>query len=73
MAQRIHKKESLFHLIYRFFFIVVGAGLAAISIELFLIPNNIIDGGIIGVSLILDYLVSDQIPFINFATLARYP
>jgi uncharacterized membrane-anchored protein YitT (DUF2179 family) len=69
MAQRIHKKESLIHLIYRFFFIIVGAGLAAISIELFLIPNNIIDGGIIGVSLILDYLISDKIPFLNFATL----
>ncbi|WP_421379886.1 YitT family protein [Bacillus salacetis] len=68
MAQRIHKKESVFHLIYRFFFIIVGAGLAAISIELFLIPNNIIDGGIIGVSLILDYLLSG-IPFVNFATL----
>jgi uncharacterized membrane-anchored protein YitT (DUF2179 family) len=68
MAQRIHKKESVFHLIYRFFFIIVGAGLAAMSIELFLIPNNIIDGGIIGVSLILDYLLSG-IPFVNFATL----
>jgi uncharacterized membrane-anchored protein YitT (DUF2179 family) len=69
MAHRIHKKESLIHLIYRFIFIIVGAGLAAMSIELFLIPNNIIDGGIIGVSLILDYLISDKIPFFNFATL----
>ncbi|WP_456274017.1 YitT family protein [Bacillus sp. AK031] len=69
MAQRIHKKESLIHLVYRFFFIIVGAGLAAMSIELFLIPNNIIDGGIIGISLILDYLISDKIPFLNFATL----
>ncbi|WP_409251384.1 YitT family protein [Bacillus sp. SCS-153A] len=68
MAHRIHKKESVFHLIYRFFFIIAGAGLAAISIELFLIPNNIIDGGVIGISLILDYLFS-EIPFINFATL----
>ncbi|TYS19485.1 YitT family protein [Rossellomorea vietnamensis] len=68
MAQRIHKKESVFHLIYRFFFIILGAGLAAISIELFLVPNNIIDGGVIGVSLILDYLLSG-IPFVNFATL----
>ncbi|EDL64452.1 YitT family protein [Bacillus sp. SG-1] len=68
MAQRIHKRESVFHLIYRFFFIIVGAGLAAMSIELFLIPNNIIDGGIIGISLILDYLFS-EIPFISFATL----
>jgi uncharacterized membrane-anchored protein YitT (DUF2179 family) len=51
-----HKKESIGHLIYRLIMIILGAGLAAVSIELFLIPNQIIDGGIIGVSLILDYL-----------------
>lgn len=27
-----------------------------VAIELFLMPNKIIDGGIIGISLILDYL-----------------
>ncbi|MCA1054856.1 YitT family protein [Rossellomorea aquimaris] len=69
MAQRVHKKESPLHFIYRLVFITIGAALAAISIELFLIPNNIIDGGIIGVSLILDYLVSDKIPLLNFSTL----
>ena len=36
--------------------ILIGAGSAAVSIELFLVPNNFIDGGIIGVSLILDHL-----------------
>lgn len=51
-----HKKESIGHLIYRLIMIIIGACLAAVSIELFLIPNQIIDGGIIGVSLILDYL-----------------
>lgn len=69
MTQRVHKKESPLHFIYRLFFITIGAGLAAVSIELFLVPNNIIDGGIIGVSLILNYLVSDSIPFLNFSTL----
>ncbi|MEI2665480.1 YitT family protein [Rossellomorea sp. LJF3] len=69
MTQRIHKKESPLHFIYRLFFITIGAGLAAVSIELFLVPNNIIDGGIIGISLIMDYLVSDSIPFLNFSTL----
>ncbi|WP_349407846.1 YitT family protein [Pseudalkalibacillus sp. SCS-8] len=59
-----HKKESLGHLIYRIIMIILGAALAAASIELFLIPNQIIDGGIIGVSLILDYLSP-----LNFAVL----
>jgi uncharacterized membrane-anchored protein YitT (DUF2179 family) len=69
MAQKQHKKESTVHLIYRLIMILIGALLAAASIELFLIPNNIIDGGIIGISLILDYITPDSIVFINFATL----
>lgn len=56
-----HKKESFRHLIGRFFLILLGATMAAVSIELFLVPNSIIDGGIIGISLILDYLT--LIPF----------
>lgn len=38
--------------------------MAAISIELFLVPNSIIDGGIIGISLILNYLTN-----VNFGIL----
>lgn len=45
----------------RFLFILIGASLAAAAIELFLVPNSIIDGGIIGVSLILNYLTG--VPF----------
>ncbi len=69
MPKRVHKKESPLHFIYRLFFIIIGAGLAAISIELFLVPNNIIDGGIIGISLIMNFLFSHQVPFLNFSTL----
>ncbi|WLR43964.1 YitT family protein [Bacillus carboniphilus] len=66
---RQHKKESTGHYIYRLIMIMIGATLAAISIEMFLIPNNIIDGGIIGVSLIVDYIAPDQWFFVNFGTL----
>lgn len=69
MKQKQHKKESLKHLIYRLIMIVIGAGLAAVSIELFLVPNHMIDGGIIGISLILDHLLADRVPFLNFASL----
>jgi uncharacterized membrane-anchored protein YitT (DUF2179 family) len=47
----------------------LGASLAAFSIEQLLIPNRIIDGGVIGNSLILDYLIPDDWSFLNFATL----
>lgn len=58
---KTHKKESLKHLLLRLFLILIGATLAAVSLELFLIPNAIIDGGIIGISLILNYITG--IPF----------
>ena len=55
MEQKQHRKESVIHLIYRLVMIIFGAA-CAVAIELFLMPNKIIDGGIIGISLILDYL-----------------
>lgn len=58
---KIHKKESKLHLALRFLLILIGAAMVAVSIELFLVPNSIIDGGIIGISLILDFL--SPIPF----------
>ncbi|MCC3356703.1 YitT family protein [Bacillus sp. REN16] len=60
---RVHKKESVSRIIFRMIMILVGATFAATSIELFLIPNKIIDGGIIGISLIVDYLTPTYITF----------
>ena len=40
------------------FMILVGAGCAAFSIECFLIPNTILDGGVTGVSMMINYLSS---------------
>jgi len=36
--------------------ITLGAALASIGLEIFLIPNNIIDGGIVGISIMASYL-----------------
>lgn len=44
------------HLIPRFFFLAFGAFIAGFGLEGFLIPNNMIDGGIVGVSIMLSYL-----------------
>lgn len=38
------------------FFITLGAFLAAFALETFLIPNQIIDGGIVGVSIMASYI-----------------
>lgn len=68
MEKKQHKRESNIHVLYRLVMILFGAGCAAVSIELFLIPNQIIDGGIIGVSLILDYL-TPGVWWLSFSTL----
>ena len=43
-------------IIWKFIFLSFGVLLVAIALELFLIPNKIIDGGIIGISIITSYL-----------------
>ena len=45
-------------LILSYFWTAVGAFLAAISIKVFLLPNDLIDGGIIGISMILTRLTT---------------
>lgn len=39
--------------------ISLGAAIAACALECFLVPNNIIDGGIIGISIMVDYLIKE--------------
>lgn len=36
--------------------IITGAALAALGLEEFLVPNNIIDGGVVGIAIMLSYL-----------------
>lgn len=42
--------------IIRLFFLAFGAFIAGFGLEGFLIPNNMIDGGIVGISIMLSYL-----------------
>ncbi|PWI25750.1 YitT family protein [Kurthia sibirica] len=37
--------------------VILGAIIMAVGLELFLVPNNILDGGIVGISIILSHLV----------------
>lgn len=50
----------LLKLIKKALFLSLGVVLVAIGLEQFLVPNNIIDGGIVGVSIITSYLT--QLP-----------
>lgn len=62
--------------IIRLFFLAFGAFIAGFGLEGFLIPNNMIDGGIVGISIMISYLtkwnlgiliLAINIPFIFLA------
>jgi uncharacterized membrane-anchored protein YitT (DUF2179 family) len=53
-------KRTLHHILV-FTWIAVGALLAAISIKIFLLPNQLIDGGIVGIALILARLFGENL------------
>ncbi|TDM02187.1 YitT family protein [Macrococcus carouselicus] len=55
--EKIHKKLPLQEKIKRFIMITIGALLMAVALELFLVPNAILDGGIVGISIITSHLI----------------
>lgn len=61
-----HKKMSTAAFIKRLVFISIGASLMAVSLELFLVPNKILDGGITGISIILTHLLGWKLGIIIF-------
>ncbi|MFA5404113.1 MAG: YitT family protein [Ignavibacteria bacterium] len=52
----MRKNNHILKTIKKYLFLELGALLAAVGLEEFLIPNNIIDGGITGISIISSYL-----------------
>lgn len=52
--------KSKLHYVAGFFWIALGAFLAALAIRVFLVPNQIIDGGILGIALILARLLGNE-------------
>lgn len=53
-----HKKLTAAQIIKRTIFIIFGAVLMGVGLEEFLVPNKILDGGIVGISIILSHLTS---------------
>lgn len=66
-----HRKSKINKAILKYFFLFVGSLLTAIGLEEFLVPNNIIDGGIVGISIITSYLT--DLPLGIFTTLFNIP
>lgn len=66
-----HKKNTLRRMIIRYVFLFIGSVLTAVGLEIFLIPNNVIDGGIVGISIITSYLT--KIPLSFFLIVLNLP
>lgn len=76
------KKEIAIEYIKKAVFLIIGAFIVAVALEMFLLPNKIIDGGVIGISMMAAYITKGNlglfilginIPFILLAykTLGR--
>jgi uncharacterized membrane-anchored protein YitT (DUF2179 family) len=52
----VHKSLTKTQIAKRAVFIFLGAMLVSVGLEIFLVPNSIIDGGITGISIILSHL-----------------
>lgn len=60
------KHNDIYNYIGRLFFIILGVVLASIGLEIFLIPNNIIDGGVVGISIMTSYLTGVPLGIFTF-------
>lgn len=63
---KTHKRWSKWRLVKHALFILIGASLVAVGLEIFLIPNRVIDGGIVGISIILSHLFHLNLGFLLF-------
>ncbi|RAI79742.1 YitT family protein [Macrococcoides caseolyticum subsp. hominis] len=54
---KTHKKLPLKEKLKRFIFITIGAILMAVALELFLVPNKLLDGGIVGISIMMSHFL----------------
>ncbi|WP_283608840.1 YitT family protein [Faecalispora anaeroviscerum] len=66
-----NKTSRLRTLLIKMALIILGATLSSIGLEIFLIPNNIIDGGIVGISIMSSYIT--HLPLGMFTFLLNLP
>jgi uncharacterized membrane-anchored protein YitT (DUF2179 family) len=72
MSDRYQEKNSFKEIFQNYIFITIGAIIFAYGLETFLVPNQVIDGGVVGISLILDELIA-PIPFSIFLVALNIP
>lgn len=61
-----HKNNHIVTTVSRILFMILGSILAAIGLEIFLLPNNVIDGGMTGISIIASHVTKVQLGIFIF-------
>lgn len=72
MSDRYQEKNPFKEIFQNYIFITIGAIIFAYGLETFLVPNQVIDGGVVGISLILDELIV-PIPLSIFLVVLNIP
>lgn len=67
----VKKRSPVIQLAKRYSMLFVGSVLAAVGLEIFLVPNQIIDGGMVGISIMASYLTG--IPLSMFIVVFNLP
>ncbi|MGG4167897.1 YitT family protein [Rossellomorea vietnamensis] len=62
----MHKKIPMKEVVKRAFLITIGAVIMAVGLEIFLVPNQVIDGGIVGVSIMLSHITGIKLGLFIF-------
>lgn len=66
MERKLTLKELLNNIFRKLFFLTLGPLAAAFALEVFLVPNEIIDGGIVGISIIVSALTNINLGLLIF-------
>jgi len=65
------KRNRYVNYFFKYLFLFIGSILAAVGLEIFLIPNSMIDGGVVGISIMLSHLT--KIPLGVFIFVLNIP
>lgn len=66
-----NRRDKELRTIFRFCWLIIGAAISATGLEIFLIPNSIIDGGVVGISIITSHLT--KIPIGAYLVALNFP
>ncbi len=56
-----HKKRRPLEYVKKYSLLFLGSIITAVGLEIFLIPNNVIDGGVVGISIMASYLTGQPV------------